>query len=111
MDRVKRHKKIRSKLSGTAKRPRLAVFRSSQHIYAQLIDDEKGVTLASASDLKVKKTKTHTKTDIAKAVGKEIAKQAAEKKIKNVVFDRGGHQYHGRVKTLADSAKEGGLEF
>ncbi len=109
-DRKQRHKKIRSKLSGTTKRPRLAVFRSSQHIYAQLIDDEKGSTLVAFSDLKLKKGKD-TKSILAKKVGSEVAKKAKEKKITEVVFDRGGHKFHGRVKLLAEGAKEGGLKF
>ena len=109
-DRKQRHKKIRSKISGTIKRPRLAVFRSSEHIYAQLIDDENGNTLVAFSDLKLEKGK-NTKSDLAKKVGIEIAKKAKEKKIGEVVFDRGGHKFHGRVKLLAEGAKEGGLIF
>jgi len=109
-DRIKRHKKIRAKISGSAKRPRLSVFRSSMHIYAQIIDDESGVTLASFSDLKLKKDKK-TKSELAKKVGAEIAKKAKEKNIESVVFDRGGHKFHGRVKLLAEGAKEGGLKF
>ncbi|MBI2042279.1 MAG: 50S ribosomal protein L18 [Candidatus Nealsonbacteria bacterium] len=103
-----RHKRIRAKITGTSKRPRLAVFRSAGHIYAQLIDDEKGKTLASASDLAIKRGK---KSERAKEVGKLIAKVSIEKKIKGVVFDRGGYPYHGRIKALAEGAREGGLNF
>lgn len=103
--------RVRSKIFGTAKLPRLSVFRSNTHIYGQLIDDEKGVTLASFSDLKIKKTKELKKTEIAGMVGEELAKKAAAKKIKKVVFDRNGLRYHGRVKALAEGARKGGLEF
>jgi len=109
-DRQQRHKKIRSKISGTSKIPRLAVFRSSMYIYAQIIDDETGKTLVSMSDLKLKNEK-ETKSDLAKKVGLEIAKKAKDKNISAVVFDRGGHRFHGRVKFLADGAREGGLKF
>jgi len=109
-DRKQRHKKIRAKVSGTADRPRLSVFRSSAHIYAQIINDELGTTLVSSSDLIVKKNK-NTKSDVAKQIGIDIAKKAKEKNIDKVVFDRGGHKFYGRVKMLADGAKEGGLEF
>jgi len=109
-DRIKRHKKIRAKISGVLERPRLSVFRSSMHIYAQIIDDESGKTLVASSDLKLKKGK-ETKSELAKNVGLEIAKKAKEKNIESVVFDRGGHKFHGRVKLLADGAKEGGLKF
>lgn len=107
--RIKRHKRIRGKVFGTKKVPRLCVFRSNKHIYAQLIDDEKGQTLLSASDLELKiKSK---KIEKAKEVGKLIAKKAKEKNIQKVVFDRGGYKYHGRVKALAEGAREGGLRF
>jgi len=112
--RYKRHKKIRAKISGTSQRPRLCVFRSNKHIYCQLIDDEKGHTLLSASDLELKVTKSknqRTKVDIAKEVGKLIAQKAKKIKIEKVVFDRGGYKYHGRVKALAEGAREGGLKF
>ncbi|MBI3671274.1 50S ribosomal protein L18 [Candidatus Azambacteria bacterium] len=109
-DRIQRHKRIRAKLSGTASKPRLSVFRSSHHIYAQLIDDEKGKTLVASSDVKMKKDK-NTKSDLAKMVGVDIAKKAKEKKIEEVVFDRGGHKFHGRVRSLAEGAREGGLKF
>jgi large subunit ribosomal protein L18 len=107
----RRHRRIRAKVIGTKERPRLSVFRSNQHICVQLIDDEKGKTLVSVSDLKVKKKKGLTKTEIAKEVGKSIAKKALEKRIEKIVFDRGGYKYHGRVKAVAEGAREGGLEF
>ncbi|SRR5260370_29878207 len=110
------HRRIRRKLSGTAERPRLAVFRSVAHIYAQVIDDAQGQTLVSASSVdkasvdKAGKTKGGN-VAAAKAIGKLVAERAKEKGIKSVVFDRGGYQYHGRVKALADAAREAGLEF
>lgn len=107
--RLKRHLRIRKKISGTAERPRLSVFRSLKHIYAQLIDDVNGVTLASASSLDIDAYGGNK--DAAKEVGKLIAKNAAEKGIKTVVFDRSGYIYHGRVEALAEGAREGGLEF
>ena len=108
-DRVKRHMRVRAKVSGTESRPRLVVFKSLLHTYAQLIDDKKHVVLASASDMKTKaKAK---KSDRAKEVGMEIAKKAGEKNITEVVFDRNGYKYHGRVKSLAEGAREGGLKF
>lgn len=103
-----RKRRVRAKVSGTAARPRLSVYRSSVHIYAQLIDDDKEKTLASASDLKIK---TGKKTEKAGLVGEELAKKAMAKKIKKVTFDRNGFKYHGRVKALADGARKGGLEF
>nr|BAA10982.1 ribosomal protein L18 [Bacillus subtilis] [Bacillus subtilis subsp. subtilis str. 168] len=110
--RLKRHARVRAKLSGTAERPRLNVFRSYKHIYAQIIDDVNGVTLASAStldkDLNVESTGD---TSAATKVGELVAKRAAEKGISDVVFDRGGYLYHGRVKALADAAREAGLKF
>lgn len=108
-NRIKRHVRIRSTISGTATRPRLSLFRSSAHIYAQLIDDLSGKTLAQASDATMKEKMT--KTDKAKLVGKNIAASGKAVKITKVVFDRGGFSYHGRVKALADAAREGGLEF
>jgi large subunit ribosomal protein L18 len=112
--RLKRHLRIRKKISGTAERPRLSVFRSSKHIYAQLIDDEKGITLAFAStldkELRGKITNGGT-VEAARQVGELIAKRAKEKGVAKVVFDRGGYLYHGRVQALADAAREGGLEF
>ncbi|RFU70228.1 50S ribosomal protein L18 [Bacillus sp. V59.32b] len=110
--RKKRHARVRAKLSGTEARPRLNVFRSSKHIYAQLIDDLSGVTLASASTLdKEVGVESTGNTDAAVKVGELIAKRAIEKGYKTVVFDRGGYLFHGRVKALADSARENGLEF
>ncbi|EKB58578.1 50S ribosomal protein L18 [Falseniella ignava] len=105
--RKKRHQRIRNKISGTAECPRLSVFRSNTNTYAQLIDDVAGVTLVSASSQDEK----GTKTEQAQAVGKAIAVKATEKGIKEVVFDRGGYAYHGRVKALAEAARENGLEF
>jgi large subunit ribosomal protein L18 len=105
------HQRIRRKLAGTAERPRLAVFRSVAHIYAQVIDDSRGATLVSASSVdKAAKTKGGN-VAAAKTIGKLVAERAKEKGIKQVVFDRGGYQYHGRVKALADAAREAGLEF
>ncbi len=110
----KRHRSIRVKLSGTAEFPRLAVYRSTKHIYAQLIDDENNVTLASASsnDKELKEKLSHGgNVDAAKAVGEAIAKKAKKAGIECVVFDRGGFLYHGRVAALADAAREAGLMF
>ncbi|TSC54811.1 MAG: 50S ribosomal protein L18 [Parcubacteria group bacterium LiPW_30] len=106
--RARRHKKIRSQVSGTAERPRLAVYKSNRYLYAQVIDDVLGKTLAQASDMTLK---GKTKTDKAKQVGVEIAKNALSKKISKVVFDRGGFNYTGRIKALAEAAREGGLQF
>ena len=108
--RIKRHKKIRNKIIGTSEVPRLNVFRSNSHIFAQIIDDQKGVTLASASSVSLK-LKNGSNIEAAKKVGAEIAKKANKAKIKTVVFDRGGYNYHGRVKALAEGARENGLEF
>lgn len=110
--RQKRHLRVRSKVAGTAARPRLNVYRSTVHIYAQLIDDEKGVTLLSSSTLaKDVDVKGKTKVEAAVIVGKDLAKKAVKAGIKQVVFDRGGYLYTGRVKALADAARDGGLEF
>ncbi|MEF2097832.1 MULTISPECIES: 50S ribosomal protein L18 [Peribacillus] len=110
--RQKRHARVRAKLSGTEARPRLNVFRSNKHIYAQLIDDAKGVTLASASTLdKEISIEAGSNAEAAQKVGELIAKRAVEKGFKAVVFDRGGYLFHGRVKALADAARENGLEF
>lgn len=109
--RQKRHLRIRNKISGTPERPRLNVFRSSKHIYAQLIDDVNGVTLASASTIEKDFGTAGGNKDAAKAVGTAIAKRGAEKGISEVVFDRSGYIFHGRVKELAESAREGGLKF
>jgi len=108
--RLKRHKRVRNHISGTAARPRLNVFRSLNNIYAQVIDDVAGVTLVSASSLELKDTYGGNK-EAAKAVGKLVAEKALDKGIKEVIFDRGGYLYHGRVAELADGAREGGLEF
>lgn len=107
--RIKRHWKIRQTLFGTDVTPRLCVFRSNQAIYAQLIDDVKGVTIASSSSLELKLKNNNL--EAAAIVGKDIAEKAKKAKIKTVVFDRGGYLYHGRVKALADAARENGLEF
>ena len=109
--RAKRQARVRAKISGTAACPRLNVFRSAKHIYAQLIDDDKGVTLVSASTVEKEFTEYGGNADAAKAVGKKIAERAAEKGIKECVFDRGGYIYHGRVASLAEGAREGGLDF
>ena len=109
--RAKRHGRVRNKSSGTAECPRLNVFRSSKHIYAQIIDDVKGVTLCSASSMAKDFEGNGGNKEGARKVGEMIAKAAADKGIENVVFDRGGYLYHGRVKELADGAREGGLKF
>ena len=109
--RLKRHKRVRSKISGTPERPRLNVFRSETNIYAQVIDDVSGKTLVSASSLEKDFKVEGTKTDAAKQVGLNVAERAKAKGIENVVFDRGGYVYHGRVAALAEGAREGGLEF
>lgn len=109
--RLKRHKRIRAKISGTAARPRLDVFRSNANIYAQIIDDENGVTLLSASTLDKEFEGYGGNKEAAKAVGTMIAKRALERGITEVVFDRGGYVYHGRVQALAEAAREGGLKF
>ena len=110
--RQKRHERIRLRLSGSPERPRLAVFRSLNNIYAQVIDDTSGKTLAAASSLeKDLKTAGKKKTDEAKEVGKLIAQRAKSAGVEQVVFDRAGFRYHGRIKSLADAAREAGLEF
>ncbi|GAF80190.1 unnamed protein product [marine sediment metagenome] len=127
LKRRRRHKRVRSIVKGTAKVPRLCVFRSNKHIYAQLIDDEKGKTFISASDLDLGKSqpkagrpraeKTKPKKEltgkavIAYRVGQILAQKAIEKKLEKIVFDRGGYKYHGRIKALADGAREAGLKF
>lgn len=108
--RVRIKQRIRKKIKGTAARPRLAVFRSNSQIYAQLIDDEAGKTFVSASSAELKGTKI-TKTEASKAVGKSLAEKAIAAGLSSVVFDRGGYLYHGRVKSLAEGAREGGLVF
>lgn len=109
--RLKRHRRVRAKIAGTAERPRLNVFRSNQHIYAQLIDDVNGVTLAAASSMDKSFEGNGGNKDAARKVGQTIAILALEKNIETVVFDRGGYLYHGRVKELADGARESGLKF
>ena len=108
--RQKVHTRIRKQLAGTTERPRLNVYRSLNHIYAQVIDDMQGVTLVSASTVAAK-SKTGGNVAAAKEIGKQIAERAKEKGITKVVFDRGGYLYHGRIKALADAAREAGLEF
>ena len=124
--RHRRHKRIRAKVFGTADKPRLCVFRSEKHIYAQLINDEKAKTIVVSSDLELKEDKSSfrpfaaarvfkknrgTKINKAKEIGKLIAKKAKDLKIERVVFDRGGYKYHGRVRAVAEGAREGGLKF
>ena len=110
--RYRRHLRVRKRVTGTATRPRLVVFRSLKHVYAQLVDDDAGRTLAAASDLAKDLTKDKAgKVGVAHAVGKRLAAAARERGVTRVVFDRGGYRYHGRVKAVADGAREGGLEF
>jgi len=109
--RAKIKRRIRKKISGTSKVPRLSVFRSNKQIYAQLIDDVNGITLASSGSYKNKAAESGSKSDQAAVVGKEVAEKALKAGIETVVFDRNGYLYHGRVKSLADSAREGGLKF
>jgi len=112
--RLKRHLRVRKKITGTTERPRLSVFRSAKHIYAQLIDDVQGVTVASASTLDKELAEglgNGGSVEAAKKVGELIAKRAQSKGVAKVVFDRGGYLYHGRIQALADAAREGGLEF
>ena len=108
--RVRRHKRVRAKISGTATTPRLCLYRSNKHIEAQIIDDVKQVTLVSSSSI-VLKLENGSNIEAAKQVGALVAKRALEKQIENVVFDRGGYLYHGRVKALAEAAREAGLQF
>jgi len=112
--RLRRHRRVRKYVVGTPERPRLNVFRSARHIYAQVIDDSRGHTLASASTIDPEvaaQLQALTKTEQARVVGKVLAERALNQGIKRVAFDRGGYKYHGRVKALADAAREGGLEF
>ena len=112
--RVARHRRVRRKVKGVAERPRMAVFRSHKHIYVQVIDDGQGVTLATASSLDTEVREQRNgkpKSEVSGLVGTLIARRAVEKGIKTVVFDRGGYKYHGRVKAIADAAREGGLTF
>jgi len=108
LDRKRRHNRVRSKINGTAERPRLVVFKSLNFTYGQIVDDESKKVLAAASDMKIK---GGTKSERAAKTGLELAKLAKEKKITKVVFDRNGYRYHGRIKALADAAREGGLQF
>lgn len=105
----RRHRRVRAKAFGTKEKPRLCVFRSNQHIYGQLINDEQGKIMATVSDLKIKNKKS--KVDTAREIGKMIAQLAKDLKIEKTVFDRGGYKYHGRIKALAEGAREGGLKF
>lgn len=109
--RAKRQRRIKARISGTAKRPRLALFRSNKHLYAQLIDDEKHVTLASLSDKDMGKAKQGKGLEVAKRFGELLAKQAKDAKITQVVFDRRGYAYHGMIQTVAEALRQGGLEF
>ena len=109
--RLKRHKRVRSKVSGTPERPRLNVFRSEKNIYAQIIDDVAGNTLVSASTVEKSFEGNGSNCDAAKKIGSVLAERALQKGIEEVVFDRGGYIYHGRVKALAEGAREGGLKF
>ena len=109
--RAKRHARVRAKISGTPECPRLNVFRSAKHIYAQIIDDVNGVTLAAASTMDKEFEGAGSNAEAARKVGQMIAKRAIDKNIKDVVFDRGGYIYHGRVKELAEGARESGLNF
>ncbi len=111
LERERRHARVRTKISGTSECPRLSVFRSNTNLYAQIIDDTKGTTLVQASTLDKEVKTKHSNKEAAKEVGALIAKRALEKKIENVVYDRGGYIYHGVVKELAESAREAGLKF
>ncbi|MCY3538304.1 MAG: 50S ribosomal protein L18 [Acidimicrobiia bacterium] len=109
--RIRRHRRVRKRVSGTTARPRLAVFRSNRYIYVQVIDDGPGRTLVAASSQEVSLRDAGLTTETASAVGRLIATRASEAGVKEVVFDRGGHPFHGRVKALADAAREAGLDF
>ncbi|MGQ9572657.1 MAG: 50S ribosomal protein L18 [Dehalococcoidia bacterium] len=112
--RIRRHRRVRKKLVGTPRRPRLCVFRSLNHIYAQVIDDQSGHTLVAACDLEAdirQNVNGKRKTEVASLVGQRLAERALAKGIETVMFDRGGHKFHGRVKALADAARQGGLVF
>lgn len=112
LQQERRHGRVRAKVSGTAERPRLSVFRSNRGMFLQLIDDERGVTIVSAASLELKTAKAEGgKTTQSQELGKLLAKKAIDKKITKVVFDRGAYKYHGRVKAAAEGAREGGLEF
>jgi large subunit ribosomal protein L18 len=107
--RIRRHIRVRAKINGTSKRPRLSVFRSNKGIFLQIIDDSKGVTIVSVSAKEIKADKINIET--GKKLGELVAKKAQEKKISEVVFDRGGYKYHGKIKAIADGARKGGLKF
>ena len=107
--RIIRHKRIRARVTGTPECPRLSVFRSQKHLYAQLVDDTQGKVVVAISDLKLKRTST--RIELANKIGKLLAKAANEKGVLKVVFDRGGYKYHGNIKALAEGAREGGLKF
>ncbi len=109
--RLIRHRRVRGKISGTAARPRLSVFRSAKHIYAQIIDDVNGVTIVSASSMDKEFEGLGSNKEAAKKVGEAVAKKALDKGVEEVVFDRSGYIYHGRIQALADGAREGGLKF
>lgn len=111
LERTRRHIRVRRKISGTAERPRLCVYRSNSNVYAQVIDDVAGKTIASASTLDKEVKTKYSNKEAAKEVGKLIAKRAQEKNVTTVVFDRGGYVYHGIIKELAEAAREGGLKF
>jgi len=113
LSRIKRHKRIRAKIHGTTGRPRLCIFRSNKHIYAQLIDDDKNKIILSAKDseLKIGKQESSNNKDAAFKIGELIASKAQEKKISEIVFDRSGYKYHGKIKALAEGARKGGLKF
>jgi large subunit ribosomal protein L18 len=112
-NRIRRHKRVRALVKGTSERPRLSVFRAASHIYAQLIDDTRGITMLSVSDIKNVKNKNDLagKKTVSFEIGEMLGKKALEKGISRVVFDRGGYKYHGRVKALADGARQAGLKF
>lgn len=109
--RLKRKKRIRGKIFGTKSRPRVSIFRSNKYIYAQFVNDEEAKTLLSLSSKNVRADSKMSKVQVATVVGEELAKKAKTKKIKRIVFDRGGYRYHGRVKALAESLRKGGMEF
>lgn|SRR5574344_501770 len=111
LERNRRHLRVRTKISGTSERPRLCIYRSNNNLFAQVVDDVNGITLAQASTLDKEVKTKHSNLEAAKEVGTLIAKRAAEKKVKEVVFDRSGYVYHGVIKQFADSAREAGLEF
>lgn len=109
--RCKRHKRVRSRIHGTAKRPRFSVFKSNKYIYAQLINDDKGQTLVCINTKDIKSNKKLNKTELAYKAGVLLAEKAIKKTIKEVIFDRGGYKFHGRIKAIAEGAREKGLEF